>query len=133
MLKADLTLDCEQSLRKHCVCEKYYNPDLVMLACPNEECHIWIHQECIINDALTKAYNELPANPDDKKKNKKVSGKRPPGDKLSQDLSYKDAVYKKLLTGTIIEDGNKISITDLSTNKTWTEKLSCLKCGTAIE
>jgi hypothetical protein len=70
-----------------------------------------MHQECIINDALTNAYNELPVNPDDQKNNKKVSGKRPPGNKLNQDLSYKDAVYK---------------------NRTWSENLSCLKCGTAL-
>lgn len=103
-----------------------------MLACPNEACHIWMHQECIINDALTRAYDELLESPDDQKSSKKISAKRPPGNKLNQDLSYKNAAYKKRLTGTVIEDGNKISITDSSNNKTWTENVSCLKCGTAL-
>ena len=129
-----LTLNWEQSIRKHCICGKYYNPDVILVACPNKECHIWMHEECIINDALTKAYNALPANLEEKKKknNKKGAVKRLTADKLSQDLSYPDAIYRKRLTGKVIDRGNKICITDLLKKKILTEKLCCLKCSTAL-
>ncbi|KFY08472.1 hypothetical protein V492_06200 [Pseudogymnoascus sp. VKM F-4246] len=121
------------TIRKHCVCEKFYNPDVVLVACPNKECHIWMHEECIVNDALTKAFNALPADAEKKqKKKKKGVAKRLSLGKLSQDLSFKDAAYRRRLTGKIIDNGEKISITDLSDKKTSTESLYCLKCSTAL-
>lgn len=92
-----------------------------------------MHEECIVNDALTKAFKALPANPDEKKKkNKKATVKRLSADNVSHDLTYKDAVYRKRFTGKLIDDGDKISITDLTDMKTSTETLCCLKCGTPL-
>ncbi|KFY31319.1 hypothetical protein V493_01209 [Pseudogymnoascus sp. VKM F-4281 (FW-2241)] len=122
-------------IRRHCVCEKFYNPDVVLVACPNEKCETWMHEECIVNDALTKAYNALPADPEEekKKKPKKRAVKRPSVNKLSQDLSYKDAVYRKRLTGRTVDNGNNIRIIEIATQKISTEQLCCLKCNTALE
>jgi hypothetical protein len=90
-----------------------------------------MHEECIVNDALTKVFDALPADPDQKKKKRK-SAKRLSVNHLSQDLSYKDAVYTKRFTGTIVDNGNKIRIIDLVNKKISTEKLCCLKCSTAL-
>ncbi|OBT40423.1 hypothetical protein VE00_08876 [Pseudogymnoascus sp. WSF 3629] len=118
-------------IRKHCICKKYYNPDVILVGCPNKECDIWMHEECIVNDALTKVFDALPADPDQKKKKRK-SAKRLSVNHLSQDLSYKDAVYTKRFTGTIVDNGNKIRIIDMVNKKISTEKLCCLKCSTAL-
>ncbi|OBT70155.1 hypothetical protein VE03_00514 [Pseudogymnoascus sp. 23342-1-I1] len=118
-------------IRKHCICKKYYNPDAVLVACPNKECDIWMHEECVVNGALTKAHNALPAKPEVKKKKKKAK-KRLSVDKLSRDVSYKDAVYRKRLTGTVVDNGNKIRIVDLIDMKISTEILCCLQCSTPL-
>ncbi|KFY90193.1 hypothetical protein V500_05246 [Pseudogymnoascus sp. VKM F-4518 (FW-2643)] len=120
-------------IRKHCICKKYYNPDAVLVACPNKECNIWMHEECIVNDALTKAYKALPANPENpEKKKKRKARKRLSVGKLSHDLSYKDAIYRGRLTGKVEDNGNKIRIIDLINKKISTEALCCLKCSTAL-
>ncbi|KAL5345666.1 hypothetical protein ACLOAV_009420 [Pseudogymnoascus australis] len=121
----------EQGIRRHCTCKKYYNPDAVLVGCPNKECDIWMHEECVVNGALTKAYNALPASPEEKK-TKTNARKRLPVNKLSQDVSYKDAVYRNRLTGKVVDNGNKVRITDLVTKKITTETLCCLECSTAL-
>ena len=90
-----------------------------------------MHEECIVNDALTKAYKALPANPEEKKKKKKAKKRLSVG-KLSHDLSYKDAIYRGRLTGTVEENGNKIRIIDQINKKISTETLCCLKCSTVL-
>ncbi|KFX94237.1 hypothetical protein V490_04447 [Pseudogymnoascus sp. VKM F-3557] len=120
------------SIRKHCTCNKYYNPDVVLVACPNGDCQVWMHEECIVHDALTKAHNSLPAKPDENKKKRKGTAKRLKVDQLSRDLSFHDAAYRNRFTGKILDKGNKIRITDLSTKKSSTVVLCCLKCSTAL-
>lgn len=39
-------------LRKHCKCNGYYNPDRTMYKCNAENCGLWLHEECLINDTL---------------------------------------------------------------------------------
>lgn len=85
-----------------------------------------------MHDALTKAHNSLPAKPDEKKKKKKGTAKRLKSDQLSLDLSFHDAAYRNRFTGKVLDKGNKIRITDLSTKKTSTVNLCCLKCNTAL-
>lgn len=90
-----------------------------------------MHEECIVHDALTKAYNALPVKPEEKKKKKKARKRLSVG-KLSHDLSYKDAIYRNRLSGTVEDNGNKIRIIDLINKKISTEQLCCLKCSTAL-
>lgn len=90
-----------------------------------------MHEECVVNGALTKAYNALPASPEEKKK-KTNARKRLPANKPSQDVSYKDAVYRKRLTGKVVDNGNKVRIIDLVSKNISTETLCCLKCSTAL-
>jgi hypothetical protein len=39
-------------IRRHCVCNGYYNPDRTMLKCPDPNCAIWNHQECLEDAAV---------------------------------------------------------------------------------
>ncbi|KAI9755939.1 MAG: DNA topoisomerase 1 [Chaenotheca gracillima] len=43
-------------LRKHCKCKKYFNPDSRLLGCSNSACGIWLHEECLLDDALAREY-----------------------------------------------------------------------------
>ncbi|KZF25970.1 hypothetical protein L228DRAFT_2173 [Xylona heveae TC161] len=44
-------------VRKHCICHQPYNPDHTLIGCTNALCKIWLHDECVIRDALQKTYN----------------------------------------------------------------------------
>ena len=44
-----------QQLRKACICDDFSNPDKLLLQCSNEECKLWLHEDCIIKHALEKA------------------------------------------------------------------------------
>lgn len=110
-----------------------------MLACPNKECHIWMHQECIINAALTKAYDQL-TNPEEEEKKKKTKtkkkgrAKRVSGVKLAHELSYKlDQSIVKHLSAKMVDEGNQIEITDLASDEVRTEPTKCLKCDARLE
>jgi BAH domain len=46
-------------IRRHCVCNEYYNPDKTMLKCANPKCGIWNHQECLEEAILEKTYGRL--------------------------------------------------------------------------
>lgn len=47
------------TIRRHCVCNEYYNPDKMMLKCPNPDCGIWNHQECLEERTLAQTYGRL--------------------------------------------------------------------------
>ncbi|KAL9113415.1 MAG: hypothetical protein Q9227_002456 [Pyrenula ochraceoflavens] len=44
--------------RRHCICEDHYNPDTTLLKCPDPQCGIWLHENCLIEDILAKTYSE---------------------------------------------------------------------------
>lgn len=46
-------------IRRHCICNGYYNPDKTMLKCPKPECAIWNHQECLEEAILRQKYRLL--------------------------------------------------------------------------
>ncbi|KAI9828693.1 MAG: hypothetical protein M1832_001796 [Thelocarpon impressellum] len=96
-------------LREHCSCGKFYNPDKVLIGCSNPECGRWLHDECILKDALAKAYRRVaPASPH-------VNGKSgKPGRKKSKAVS---SPWEGRLEARIEEHSEsgtpKIVITDL--------------------
>lgn len=102
-----------------------------MIACPNKDCHIWMHEECIIHDVLTNAYDRITNN---EGKQKKKGVKRASGGKLAHELDYgQDQPYSKHFSAKIVDNGNLIQITDLSNNKVLTEHIQCLKCDVKLE
>ncbi|KFY58090.1 hypothetical protein V496_06246 [Pseudogymnoascus sp. VKM F-4515 (FW-2607)] len=99
----DSTTGILSSIRKYCICKKYYNPDLTLIACPSDKCNLWLHEECLVDNALTEAYDALPG--ENEKNYKKTAKGRPIGQRL-HGLSSECAVYSKLLAGKVIENGN---------------------------
>ncbi|KAI9835208.1 MAG: hypothetical protein M1819_002578 [Sarea resinae] len=47
------------SVRRHCICKGYYNPDKMLIGCPNPDCKKWLHKECILADARKRSYDRL--------------------------------------------------------------------------
>ncbi|KAI5840640.1 hypothetical protein BZA05DRAFT_412529 [Tricharina praecox] len=37
-------------VRRHCRCDRYYNPDRKMYGCGNPACGKWLHEECLIEE-----------------------------------------------------------------------------------
>jgi hypothetical protein len=61
------------TIRRHCICDEYYNPDKTMLKCPNPKCGIWNHQECLEEAILEQTYGRLVGNQDPPKTKAKPS------------------------------------------------------------
>ena len=41
------------------MCKGYHNPDKLLIRCSNHDCDLWLHEDCIINDGVAKAYAEV--------------------------------------------------------------------------
>jgi len=41
-------------VRKHCRCQRYYNPDRKLYGCSNPTCGKWLHEECLIEEVKKK-------------------------------------------------------------------------------
>lgn len=102
--------DKAQQLRRHCGCESFYNPDTLMLGCPNPACLAWLHLECAVDDLLSRAYDRLLLGEGGSEKNPRS--------------------YSNRLEGTVIKGGNKVRIDDLETKRTFTSTVRCLRCKT---
>ncbi|KFX99928.1 hypothetical protein V490_01579 [Pseudogymnoascus sp. VKM F-3557] len=107
------------SIRKYCICDDYYNPDYTLLACPNEECRLWMHEGCIAINFKTKVYNALPAN---------LEKQKHMGSTIKCLSAYRQSHNR--FTGK--NNGDKVHVRDSSTKKTATENLYCLKCSTVL-
>ncbi|KAK9478849.1 hypothetical protein V1514DRAFT_46831 [Lipomyces japonicus] len=57
-------------VRRHCKCERFYNPDTTMVWCGS--CETWLHEYCVIKDLKEKYDKDIIESPKkDKGKNKK--------------------------------------------------------------
>lgn len=118
------------ALRKHCACGKYDNPDNVMLACPNPECNIWLHTECLLNNALFSNHREI------RRAEKKPIHRSSSSSKTRPhevDLHASQQMYRKSFSGKIVDDNTKIEITDLRTKEVWKEPIRCLECDSVLD
>ncbi|KAF8543399.1 hypothetical protein BDD12DRAFT_802016 [Trichophaea hybrida] len=52
--KFDYPTQSLTDIRQHCRCHKYYNPDHLMVGCPNPRCKTWLHEQCILDDIKRK-------------------------------------------------------------------------------
>lgn len=114
-----LIFNWQQRIRKYCICENYYNPDFILVACPNEGCRLWMHEECIAKNAKATTYNALPANSEN---NRRLNGSNING--LPTWRPHDHVTTKK--------NGSSVGITDSTTKTTTTGNLYCLKCSTAL-
>lgn len=105
-----------------------------MEICDNPTCKVWLHEDCLIDDILTKTYQRLVKNSSEAEPGTngtaKINGKKGKG----KGKIWKGSFQAKLNA----DDGHTtVMITDLRENpvepKTWTERVSCLKCGTQLD
>ena len=48
-----------QSVEATCKCGQPEHPDKTLVGCSNEDCGKWIHDDCLIHDALMRTYERL--------------------------------------------------------------------------
>lgn len=102
-----------------------------MEICDNPACKVWLHEDCLIDDILTKTYQRLVKDSNEPGTNgttSKVNGRK------SKSKVWKGSFQAKLS----VEDGHTTAtITDVRENpvepRTWVEPVACLKCGTELE
>ncbi|CZS94519.1 uncharacterized protein RAG0_04464 [Rhynchosporium agropyri] len=120
------TLELSQ-LKKHCLCNGHYNPDVPMYICDNSSCKIWFHENHLIDDHLNKTYRRLIG--DDV-----TNGDAKPASKKSKAPVYR-AIFKAVMEENV--DGPpQIVVTDLRKGadpQKWHEFLLCPKCDTPFE
>ncbi|KAH8602536.1 hypothetical protein B0O99DRAFT_679531 [Bisporella sp. PMI_857] len=113
-------------IREHCICNGHFNPEVAMEICDNPSCKVWLHEECIIDDVLTKTYNRL-------QENGETNGTSKPGRKS------KGKIWKGKFSAKIKANGSSttVEITDLRKDvialQPWEERIACLKCGSLLE
>ena len=150
------------TIRSHCVCNEFYNPDEAILICPNSKCGIWNHQECVEQAVLAQIYARLVGNQNSLQAEAKPSlapemakqeedlkfrardEQRPRGTsaKLSswknstmQPAPWEGLLKAEITVGEKVEGGAFVTITDERAQdpEVWTEGIKCLKCGTLIK
>lgn len=57
------TFDCRtgklSELRQYCRCKRYANPDSALIQCSNGQCRKWMHEDCILEDAVARTYEKM--------------------------------------------------------------------------
>ncbi|KAI9851768.1 MAG: hypothetical protein M1838_002845 [Thelocarpon superellum] len=48
----------ENQIQTHCFCNAFSNPDKVQVECTGPNCTRWLHEECIVQDAIQRACHE---------------------------------------------------------------------------
>jgi hypothetical protein len=111
----------EQRLPKYCIDQAPHNPDEHLIQC--EQCGIWLHQHCLEEAAVRKAYDS-----NDLEYPDKIAPARGHPPKAS---SRKPMFSASLST----KEKPRIIVTDLRRGKgkqTWEEPVQCLECYTTI-
>jgi len=187
------SLNFLQMLRTVCRCHSPENPDKKLLGCSAEKCMGWMHEQCIMDEALGATYNRLgagkphlPRESANKDKDEgrvvsaqrsigyslpeRLSGSRAAGDRVNFDaLNTKntEVVFRKGRLGQESREPRKKAPKDSSKDpkpwaglfevslnaeregpprmefkdlrryiadgeKTWTEPVTCLLCGTIV-
>jgi len=150
-------------IRRYCVCNEYYNPDEMMLKCPNAKCGIWNHQVCLEQAILAQTYGRLvggqksvgepsksfPAPRMDPlkagkdvgikqrngQKRKSTTAQSPPSkNSTPQPAPWQGLPKAEISVGERGAGRALVTITDERADpKVWTESIQCLICGTSID
>ena len=107
-----------------------------MMICDNEDCKLWMHEECLMDDILTKTYERVVEDAsEDTEANgaAKAAAKKGKGRKI-----WKGKFDAKFQTEDTPDGSHTtVTITDLRSNhnepKSWTERVACLKCATLLD
>jgi hypothetical protein len=116
------------------VCKGHFNPEVSMYICDNEDCKLWLHPECLVEDVLNKTYRRLvmKEDPDTKELTNGVA-------RSNNQKAKGKPLYKGFFSATIPGHGEeppRINIKDLRAGanpKTWNESICCPKCRTTLQ
>ncbi|KAK4096511.1 hypothetical protein N658DRAFT_553648 [Parathielavia hyrcaniae] len=141
----DITTYELSTVELFCSCNTPGNPDKMLIECTTEACKKWMHEQCIVDDALTALYKRsgtdklhvAPVHP--KKGENGDEGKRPlspseTGAETNGDGARPwEGLFEALLKPPDM-DPPIIEFRDLQDGvvdgeKTWTEPVKCLLCG----
>jgi hypothetical protein len=132
-------------LRRHCVCNEYYQPDKTMYKCSKRDCETWNHEECLVDDVLEKPYAKHVARqgPNGDKATSSASRSKTKSDTAASKAPKGEAGTKRPWTGmfsAVIRNnegavgGLHVLISETSEpSASWTESVPCLKCGEALD
>jgi hypothetical protein len=104
-----------------------------MMMCDNEECKVWMHEECLIDDILTKTYEKV-VEECSEEADTHVAVKPTSKKGKSERRRWKGKLNAKFYTDDTADSSNtRVTITHRRSNskgpKTWIERVACLKCG----
>lgn len=142
----------KQPVKKYCVCEGHYNPDIEMVICDVPKCAFQMHEECIIDDIIvrTLANKNSPITSFDSNKSTTITtpskggrGRRKP---ITVKLIFSEcdkstSVYTEgveLPTAIVPQIGVNIQA-EVTDNRVkgkevvWTERVECLKCRSLLD
>ncbi|KAL8842545.1 MAG: hypothetical protein Q9170_000499 [Blastenia crenularia] len=94
--------------KSHCVCHENTNPECPTIRCTNYHCRLVLHEDCIINDALTKIQE-------------------------NKELIYDHSIHAITSQRLRSLGWRRMLYTELQTGRTWEIDFYCLVCGTRIE
>lgn len=105
-----------------------------MEICESPDCKVWLHEECIIDDVLTKVYKRLVednSSAEPESNGAKTNGKKPKANRKIWEGKFEG----KIIPPADESDKTTITITDLRPDGdgTWSERIPCPKCGTLLE
>jgi hypothetical protein len=107
-----------------------------MMICDNEDCKLWMHEECLIDDILTRTYERLV---EDGSEDADANGVAKPVAKKGKGRKIWKGKFDAKFNTEDTPDGSRttVTITDLrekpKSPKSWTERVACLKCGSLLD
>lgn len=108
-----------------------------MMVCDNEACKLWMHEECLIDDILTKTHERLVEDGCEKAETNGASNSAAKSGKPRRKIweGEFDAKFHTVDTGSGSQ--STVTITDLRDNpegpKPWTERIACFKCESLLD
>lgn len=106
------------------------------MICDNEDCKLWIHEECLIDDILARTYER---EVEDGGKEADTNGVAKPVVKKGKARKIWKGEFDAKFYTEDTPDGSRttVTITDLRDRPksplSWTERVACLKCGSLLD
>ncbi|KAF3168400.1 hypothetical protein TWF106_003395 [Orbilia oligospora] len=128
--------------RQFCICKEYYNPDTKIVNC--SECQIWMHEECIIKDAIrrhkksslvvkTSEDSKSDPNPTPVEKGANKSRHKPKKSTSKPDQGIAAVLFEgKIRIREVTKKGDNDSDSGLDSDTIIDEDIHCLQCGEVV-
>ena len=103
--------------------------------CENPSCKVWLHEQCIIDDALIKTYKRLVEDTSSAEPDTNGAGSKTNGKKVKPSRKLWEGKFTAQLNPAGDSEPTTVTITDLRPDGqgTWSERIPCPKCGSWLE